>query len=84
MDIGINQKCNNNCIMCTNVMPYKNNQEFKFKDLINIIKNSRENNIIITGCKPTLRRDLIKILRNVKLSKPNVEIILITNARFFL
>lgn len=82
MDFGIIKKCNNNCIMCTNVMPYKG-KEIKNNEIIDIIKKTKDNTIIITGGEPTLKKNLIPILKYINLTKPNVNITLITNARFF-
>ena len=74
--------CNNNCISCS--IPRKQSkkpslEEIK-KDIDEILKNS--DYIEINGGEPTLRKDLLKILRHIETKNPK-EIRLLTNAKSF-
>ena len=80
VDLGIINGCNNNCIMCTrnsidNYMP-------PYEEIIQQLNNLKDpDQITITGGEPTIRKDLIKILRFINIKFPETKIRLITDGR---
>lgn len=83
VDVGLGNKCNNNCIMCTAIMPPPKNyiepstQEiFSQIDLVKV-----GDSITITGGEPTIRNDFFDILTYINENKPDSRIDLITNGR---
>ncbi|MGM5483192.1 MAG: radical SAM protein [Nanobdellota archaeon] len=82
-DVGVIKRCNNNCIMCTNIMPRPDDEnEISKKEIKEIISNSPDD-ILITGGEPTLRNDLGEIIGFINKYFPEKRITLITNARRF-
>lgn len=86
---GINYECNNNCVMCSYLMPFpKKFEEFKKRKAIetfdkHIAKMKNLDTITITGGEPTLRKDLFNILKHVRDSLPDARIVLLSNGRMF-
>lgn len=86
VDVGLGTKCNNCCIMCTNVMPpSKSYKEPTTKQIISQLNklDKKINSILLTGGEPTLRKDLSYILGYINKNFPETRIKLITNARLF-
>jgi His-Xaa-Ser system radical SAM maturase HxsC len=84
VDIGLGTKCNNCCVMCTNIMPSKIEQPrkgFIFSELKALDKNINE--ITFTGGEPTLRKDFFEILNFARENFKNTKITMITNGRKF-
>ena len=86
-EIYFGQTCNNNCIMCTNVMPSKQKPE-PLSEQIKKIKStlSKDSNAPffgITGGEPTLYpKQLHSVMKFIQ-DNSSAEIKLITNARMF-
>ncbi|MFH0875081.1 MAG: radical SAM protein [archaeon] len=82
-DIGIGNKCNNSCVMCTSIMPPspKLIEPTTSKILEEINKNKKSDSFTITGGEPTLREDLFEILNYINANSPAAKIKLITNGR---
>jgi His-Xaa-Ser system radical SAM maturase HxsC len=88
---AITDKCNLNCIFCSNedFMAYYEPPKYKphtiqelkeyFKKNINV----SEDNLTLTGGEPTLRKDLIEILKFINKEYKKSEILLLTNGRLF-
>ena len=83
VDILIGTKCNSSCIMCTTFRDEKKNILVPKKELIKIINKTRENYFLVTGGEPTIRKDMIEILKYINKQKPNAQIDLISNGRMF-
>ncbi|MEM4680672.1 MAG: radical SAM protein [Nanopusillaceae archaeon] len=81
-DIEITWKCNQNCINCifdTEKM-YKD-KDIKIEEIYKLIDNLDENKdyLGISGGEPTLRKELIDILKYIKKNKPNLLTMMVTN-----
>lgn len=82
--IGTGNICNNNCIMCTGIMPSPlKNPILSTSEILNQIKNGAANEeaFSFTGGEPTLREDLFEMFDYVNQNYPKSEIHLITNGR---
>jgi len=81
-DIEITWKCNQNCINCI----FNTEKMFKDKDpsLEEIFKvidslDEEKDYLGISGGEPTLRKELIDILKYIKENKPNLQTMMVTN-----
>ena len=84
VDISIGNNCNSNCIMCTAIMPYPKKIEPPSTDqVIQTIQRSDDDTITITGGEPTLRDDIIYILKYINHKYPSRKIKIITNSRMY-
>ena len=86
VDIGVGNICNNNCIMCTAIMPpSKDYKQPSFQEIINGIDKVPKDadSMTITGGEPTLRKDIFKILRYINKEFPLTKINFITNSNVF-
>jgi len=85
--IDTGNKCNNNCIMCTQLRPSfaktKIRQKMHSKeDLERQIREAKSGQgIVFTGGEPTIRKDLFEIIEFVKANYPKKRISLLTNGR---
>ncbi len=92
VDICVWNKCNNNCIMCTNPIDFQNSHDTKdytyekitervkgFKEYLKITKE----NINLTGGEPTIHPDFLKLLKWFRSNFPQNRIAIATNARRF-
>jgi len=80
----VSERCNNNCIMCPQIMK-KNPSDF-LEETLEIIKLINKSPIYlgITGGEPTFEwNNLIKIIKCISENHPNTGIQLLTNGRIF-
>ncbi|MFW6025885.1 MAG: radical SAM protein [Candidatus Woesearchaeota archaeon] len=82
-EIQIGTKCNSNCIMCTTFRDNEKNNLVPKKELLKVINETKDNSFLVTGGEPTLRRDMVEILKYINKNKPNAKIDFITNGRVF-
>ncbi|MFW6383499.1 MAG: radical SAM protein [Nanoarchaeota archaeon] len=85
-DLGIGTACNNCCIMCTTLRkPELSNAKQTKRKRENIIREVEKLNnpgqISITGGEPTIRNDLIELIKKIKETHPLTELRVLTNAR---
>ena len=94
MDICVWDKCNNNCLMCSNPdKPWPSfngrpEQGYDYKTLIKRIerfkaKILKSDAIVLTGGEPTLHPRFIDILKFLRQNYPDKEIRILTNGRRF-
>lgn len=92
MDICLWDKCNNNCIMCTNPdngwEAWDGSFNYDFKSLKKRIIEDKQrfeagDTIYITGGEPTIHPDFIEIIKFINTEFPDKRIILLTNGRRF-
>ena len=78
--INLSNSCNNNCIDCSD---NKNNEHISFEAIKNKLDQIKEfeNELIICGGEPSIRKDIFKIINYAKSKKK--EIVLQTNGRIF-
>lgn len=85
-------KCNNNCLMCTNPLDFRPNDRSDAyssdKVFSRIKKWSEENkfskeNINLTGGEPTLHPHFLDLLAKIRKFYPENRIVLISNGRMF-
>ena len=85
-------KCNNNCIMCTNPIDFNNScdtKDYTYKKIIERVKGFEEQlritkeNINLTGGEPTINPDFLKLLKWLRSNFPQNKIVIATNARRF-
>ncbi|MFH1510417.1 MAG: radical SAM protein [Candidatus Woesearchaeota archaeon] len=85
VDLGIGDRCNSSCIMCTTVRPEDKKVENRMlskEEVFSMIdKMERPPYIAITGGEPTIRKDLTEIVGHARNRFPAAEIKLLTNAR---
>ncbi len=85
--VDTGNKCNNNCIMCTQLRPSFSKTKIEQKmhnkeDLERQIKEAKDwQGIVFTGGEPTIRKDLFEIIEFVKANYPKKRISLLTNGR---
>lgn len=82
--IMVSRLCNNKCLMChsdTNYAPDYTSEDVSKK--ISECIDGTENEIQISGGEPTMRKDLVKILENIKLRNKKARIQINSNGRMF-
>jgi len=93
MDICVWDKCNNNCLMCTNPdrpwPAWDGSFDYSYESLIKRIKKSEKeiktyDSIYLGGGEPTLHPAFLKVLNFVSKNFPKQRIKLLTNGRKFL
>lgn len=91
-DLCLWNLCNNNCIMCTNPVGFRNKKDaagYSFEEIAKRLKKNikevkkSEENINLTGGEPTIHPDFFKLLKWLRDKFPKNKIVLITNARMF-
>lgn len=78
--------CNNRCIMCCQPPTKNNDIDYFYKYNLERIKNAPKNLpfICLTGGEPTLLgRKLISLLKEIRITLPKTDILLLTNGRLF-
>jgi len=83
--IFITEKCNQNCIFCglhNNKVPDLLLNDLK-KRIDNFSKNKTNATFDLTGGEPTVRKDLLEIMKYIKSKNKNYEITLISNGMRF-
>jgi His-Xaa-Ser system radical SAM maturase HxsC len=79
LNLDIETKCNNNCLMC--IAP-KLDFEITFDHIKNMIdKNKEINEIYLTGGEPTISKHLFKTIDYIKEKNSNTKINIVTNGR---
>lgn len=93
MDICVWDRCNNNCLMCTNPNrpwpAWDGSFDYSYKSLIKRIKKSEKeiktyDSIYLSGGEPTLHPEFLRVLKFIGEYFPNKRIKLLTNGRRFL
>ncbi len=85
--IDTGNRCNNNCLMCTQLRPSycKSKVEQKVHSMEDVKRQVREaakdDAIVFTGGEPTIRKDLFELIEFVKENYPKKRICLLTNGR---
>ncbi len=81
-DVGVGNRCNSCCVMCTAIMPPgKDYVEPSTEQILGEIDKVEDGSITLTGGEPTIRRDLFRILKYINVRYPEKRIELITNGR---
>ena len=92
VDVCVWNKCNNNCIMCTNPIDFQSSRDTKnytYEKITERVNGFREylrttkENINITGGEPTINPDFLKLLKWFRSNFPQNRIVIATNARRF-
>lgn len=78
-------KCNNNCLMCTNPPGYKKEKDYDYGKLIDRYKNldPEEREIYLTGGEPVLHPHFFDFLDFLRKKCPESKITIVTNGRLF-
>ncbi len=82
-------KCNNNCLMCTNPVGFRNekiSKNYTFEKLLRRITNQVSNqyqDIVLNGGEPTIHPQFLKLLNEIRFRFPLNKIIIVTNGRRF-
>ncbi len=93
-DVTAYNKCNNNCIMCTNPENYwKQNKGFSLVYLSKILVrhfmgeevylNNYKDSFSLTGGEPTLNPALFSYLKRINYLYPNIKITILSKGRKF-
>jgi len=89
-------KCNSNCIMCTNPSQFKDDDiDFSYKNIKDrltrhrktkneFIEDDAHDKFYLTGGEPTMNPDLIKIIKEIYKQFPGKSVSLLTNGRSFI
>ena len=83
--LGLGISCNNCCIMCTEIMPPLNKWDLTTRQVFDRIDSMPEDvdKIGLTGGEPTIRKDIVDIIKYAKQKRPNAIVFLVTNGRMF-
>ena len=82
----VTDRCNSNCIMCSQPPKDRDDIEFLHEINIQVIKLIPKNciELVITGGEPTLLSDkLFELLEIIKKELPNTEVHMLSNGRLF-
>lgn len=90
-DFCVWNRCNNNCLMCTNPPEFKNKKEsllYSRQNLLSRVESWKEeglgmDNINLTGGEPTIHPDFLFLLRKIRKILPKNKIIIVSNGRMF-
>jgi len=87
-DISIWNKCNNNCVMCTNSPNFQNEIDsdlLRFEKIIQNIKSlgKIEETINLSGGEPTIHPDFLRLLKWFRRQFSQTKIVVATNGRMF-
>lgn len=89
-DICVWNRCNNNCIMCTNPAEFQDKADsflYSEKKVLDRVKSWKEkgilgkDNINLTGGEPTIHPQFLKILKEVRKIFPENRVVVVTNGR---
>ena len=97
-DIAFWNKCNNKCVMCTNMPEFaaQDREHYGLKSQINKLErylkglgpgylknNDKADFVSLTGGEPTIHPDFFRLLAYFRKRLPGVEIMLLSNGRRF-
>jgi len=85
-DISIWNRCNNNCIMCTNSSNFRNKIDPDFLRLETLIRNIKsfgkiKESITLSGGEPTIHPEFLNLLKWLRKQFPQTKITIATNGR---
>ena len=83
--ILVTERCNNNCVMCSQP-PRKSEDQFRVKELLEVIPliDVNTKSLVITGGEPTLLvDDLLKIVLACRNFLSSTALLVLSNGRFF-
>ena len=90
IEIPIWNKCNNNCVMCTNTIEMRRDTSFNYDSVITFLeKEIKKNNSLVpesiglTGGETTICPDFFRIINYIRNKFPETTIRLLTNGRMF-
>lgn len=85
MDICFWNKCNNNCLMCSNPDDSWRKENYGYKYIVRRLSVLRGSiaDMTITGGEPTIHPDFLRIIDFLKRDFPRVRFDLLTNGRRF-
>lgn len=86
--ISIWNKCNNNCLMCSNpsdLRSKKSNKNYSFEKIVQRVKclELKDDKINLTGGEPTIHPKFFEILNQIRKKFPHTRIEIDTNGRRF-
>ena len=83
--IRVWNKCNNNCIMCSNYSIRESEEDRDISKLLSRIKEKEPNpkEITFTGGEPFLNPEIFNLIKKFRDLYPNAEINILTNGRVF-
>lgn len=91
-DICVWNRCNNNCVMCTNSLNFRDKNDSllyskkavlaRLADRRKKYQDSKEN-INLTGGEPTIHPDFLDLAREIRNAFPGNKIVIATNGRMF-
>jgi len=84
VEIELGNICNNCCVMCSLIRPSPRDINPSTKAVINYLNNldNDVDHIYFTGGEPTIRPDMVEILKHINKRFPKTRITVITNGRF--
>ncbi len=92
LDLSLGNKCNNNCLMCTNPSSpwpaWDGSYDYDYDSIVSRLKKKKKDladgdSIYLTGGEPTLHPGFLDILKYLSVNFPKQEIKLLTNGRRF-
>lgn len=85
MDICLWNRCNNNCLMCSNPDDSWRKENYGYKYIVRRLSTMRGSiaNMTITGGEPTIHPDFLRIVDFLKIAFPDARFDLLTNGRRF-
>ena len=83
--IRVWNKCNNNCVMCSNYSIRESEEDRDISKLLSRIKEKEPypKEITFTGGEPFLNPEIFNLIKKFRSLYPNAEINILTNGRIF-
>ena len=91
-DVCIWNRCNNNCVMCSNPVDFRDKNEsflYSKEAVLSRIKSWKDKhklnkeNINLTGGEPTIHPNFLELVREIRKILPENKIVMATNGRMF-